>query len=161
MKTHIATTSMTLLLTLPALAGDASVTGMRWLSGCWASTGGEPGSGEQWTAPAGGSMLGMSRTVRDGATVAFEFLRITEDEDGKVFLVALPSGQQSATFALLSQSDDEVVFENPDHDFPQRVIYRRMPGNLLVGRIEGTIDGTARNVDFPMKKTDCESGDSA
>jgi hypothetical protein len=106
-------------------------------------------------------MLGMSRTVRDGATVAFEFLRITEDENGKVFLVALPSGQQSTTFALLSQSDNEAVFENPEHDFPQRVIYRLMPGNLLVGRIEGTVNGTARNVDFPMKKTDCESGDSA
>lgn len=161
MKTHIATTSITLLLTLPALAGDASVAGMRWMSGCWASTEGEPGSGEQWTAPAGRSMLGMSRTVRDGVTVAFEFLRITEDEDGKVFLVALPSGQQSTTFSLLSQSDNEVVFENPEHDFPQRVIYRLMPGNLLAGRIEGTINGTARSIDFPMKKTDCESGDSA
>jgi hypothetical protein len=161
MKTHVAATSITLLLTLPALAGDTSVAGMSWMSGCWASTGGERGSGEQWTAPAGRSMLGMSRTVRDGATVAFEFLRITEDENGKVFLVALPSGQQSTTFALLSQSDNEAVFENPEHDFPQRVIYRLMPGNLLVGRIEGTVNGTARNVDFPMKKTDCESGDSA
>jgi len=161
MRTNIATTSMSLLLTLPALAGDASVAGMTWMSGCWASVEGEPGSGEQWTVPAGRSMLGMSRTVRDGATVAFEFLRITEDEDGTIVLVALPSGQQSTMFALVSQSDNEVVFENREHDFPQRVIYRRMPGNLLVGRIEGTINGTARNIDFPMKKTDCDSGDSA
>jgi hypothetical protein len=131
------------------------------MSGCWVSAEGEPGSGEQWMVPAGRSMLGMSRTVRDGATVAFEFLRITEDEDGKVVLVALPSGQQSTTFALLSQSDNEVVFENPEHDFPQRVIYRLMPGNLLTGRIEGTINGTERNVDFPMKKADCGSGDGA
>jgi hypothetical protein len=160
MKMHIVTTSVTLLLAFPALAGDASVADMRWMSGCWASAEGEPGSGEQWMAPAGRSMLGMSRTVRGGATVAVEFLRITEDEDGEIVLVAFPSGQQSTTFALLSQSDNEVVFENPEHDFPQRIIYRLMPGNLLAGRVEGTINGTARNIDFPMKKTDCESGDS-
>jgi hypothetical protein len=161
MKIHIATTSMTLLFALPALAGDAAVASLRWMSGCWASTGAEPGSGEQWMAPAGRSMLGMSRTVRDGTTVAFEFLRIIEDEDGKVVLVALPSGQQSTTFALLSQSDNEAVFENPEHDFPQRVIYRLLPGSLLLGRVEGTINGITKNIDFPMKKTDCESGGSA
>jgi hypothetical protein len=106
-------------------------------------------------------MLGMSRTVRGGAMVAFEFLRIAEDEDGKVVLVASPSGQRTATFALQSLSQDEVVFEDPDHDFPQRVIYRRMPGKLLTGRIEGIVNGAARSVDFPMKKADCESGADA
>jgi hypothetical protein len=112
-------------------------------------------------APAGRSMLGMSRTVRGGTTVAFEFLRIIEDEDGKVILVASPSGQQSTTFALASQTDNEAVFENPEHDFPQRVIYRLMPESLLLGTVEGTINGVAKIIDFPMKKTDCESGDRA
>jgi len=160
MKTHIAATSVTMLLAFPALADDTSVADMSWMSGCWASTEGEPGSGEQWMAPAGRSMLGMSRTIRGGATVAVEFLRIAEDEDGRIVLVALPSGQQATTFTLLSQSEDEVVFENPEHDFPQRVAYRLMSEKLLAGRIEGTIDGAVRTIDFPMRKTDCESGDS-
>jgi hypothetical protein len=149
-----------LLLALPAVAGDGPVAGMKWLSGCWASVDGEPGSGEQWMAPAGRSMFGISRTVRDGTTVAFEFMRIAEDEHGKVVFVALPSGQKPTTFELISLSENEVVFENPEHDFPQRVIYRLMPGNRLTGRIEGTVNGTARHVDFPMMKSHCESGDS-
>lgn len=144
-----------------AYAGDASVAGMSWMSGCWTSVGGEPGSGEQWTSPAAGSMLGMSRTVSDGKTVAFEFLRIIEDDAGVPALVALPSGQAATTFTLLRQSDNEVAFENPVHDFPQRVIYRLTAGHMLVGRIEGTVNGKARSVDFPMKKVDCETGDPA
>lgn len=156
----VTATSTILLLTIPALAGDDPVAGMKWMSGCWASMDGEPGSGEQWMAPAGGSMFGMSRTVRNGVTVAFEFMRITEDEAGKVVLVALPSGQQPTTFELLSLSDNEVVFVNPEHDFPQRVIYRLMSGNLLTGRIEGVVSGTAKSIDFPMNKTDCDSDDS-
>jgi hypothetical protein len=159
MKMHIAATSVTMLLAFPALADDTSVADMIWMSGCWASTEEEPGSGEQWMAPAGRSMLGMSRTVRGGATVAVEFLRITEVEDGGIVLVTLPSGQQATTFALVSQSENEVVFENPEHDFPQRVTYRLMSEKLLAGRIEGTINGAVRTIDFPMRKTDCGSGD--
>ena len=146
---------------VPASVDDVSVAGMSWMTGCWSYIGAEPGSGEQWMTPAGGSILGMSRTVEDGETVAYEFLRIAEDDEGIPALFALPSGQAATTFALLRHSDNEVAFENPGHDFPQRVIYRLTPGPTLIGRIEGTVNGEARSVDFPMKKVDCETGDSS
>lgn len=160
-ESALAAISMTMLLALPSHAGEDLVSGLKWMSGCWANMEGEAGTGEQWTAPAGRSMLGMSRTVRGGVMVAFEFLRITQGGDGKVVLVASPSGQQPATFALQSLSRHEVVFENPDHDFPQRVIYRRMSGTRLTGRVEGIVDGALRSIDFPMKKADCASGAGA
>jgi hypothetical protein len=146
---------------VPASADDVAVAGMSWMTGCWSYVGAEPGSGEQWMTPAGGSMLGMSRTVKDGETVAFEFLRIAEDDEGVPALFALPSEQAATTFTLLRQTDNEVAFENRGHDFPQRVIYRLTPGPTLIGRIEGTVNGEARSVDFPMKKVDCETGDSS
>ncbi|MCB1009826.1 MAG: hypothetical protein KDB94_13155, partial [Acidobacteria bacterium] len=46
----------------------ARVEALAWLAGCWAPDGGESGSVEQWTAPAGGTMLGLSRTIRNGTT---------------------------------------------------------------------------------------------
>jgi len=55
---------------------------LAWLAGCWASEGGEPGSGEQWMPPAGGTLLGTSRTVAKGRTVAHEFMQIREQEPG-------------------------------------------------------------------------------
>ena len=60
---------------------------------------------------------------------------------------------------MWSLSDREVIFENPDHDFPQRVIYRLISDEDLLGRIEGMIDGKERAVDFPLKNIDCESGE--
>ena len=60
---------------------------------------------------------------------------------------------------MVSLGDREVVFGNSDHDFPQRIIYRLTSDEDLLGRIEGTIDGEERAVDFPMKKIDCESGE--
>jgi hypothetical protein len=141
-----------------APSAGAEINDVSWLSGCWASDGGEPGSGEQWTSPAGGSMFAVSRTVRNNKTVAFEFLRIIETENGGLLYIALPSGQTLTTFVMISLSADEVVFENPDHDFPQRVAYQRPSADRLVGRIEGAINGGRRRIEFPMTAVDCASG---
>ena len=143
---------------MPMAALPATIDDLAWLSGCWAAANREVGSGDQWMPPAGGTMIGVSRSVRDGETVAFEFIRIVEQEDGGLEFIASPSGQNTTSFFMLSLSDREVIFENPDHDFPQRIIYRLMSDEDLLGRIEGTIDGTERAVDFPMKKIDCETG---
>ncbi len=62
-----------------AVPTPATVDQLAWLSGCWASAAGEPGSEEHWMQPAAGTMLGMNRFVRQGQTVAFEFMRIYED----------------------------------------------------------------------------------
>jgi hypothetical protein len=109
--------------------------------------------------PAGGTMLGMARTVSESRTVAYEFMRIEEDDEGRLVFVASPSGQQTAAFVAVTVADDEVVFENTGHDFPQRVIYRRLPDDGLLGRIEGMVNGERQSADFPMKRQACEGGD--
>lgn len=134
----------------------ASVEDLAWLAGCWASVGGEAGSGEQWTVPAGKTLLGVSRTVKNSKTAAYEFLRIRETEAGEIEYIANPSGQSEASFLMVRLSEREVVFENPAHDFPQRIIYRLEAGGNLVARIEGEVKGEVRTVDFPMKRVDCE-----
>ena len=147
-----------LLLGFPwAISADepSSVEDLAWLAGCWASVGREAGSGEQWTVPAGHTLLGISRTVVNSKTAAYEFLQIRETENGEIEYVAAPSGQAEATFLMVRLSESEVVFENPDHDFPQRIIYRLKADGILEARIEGEVNGKARAVDFPMKRTDC------
>lgn len=138
-----------------AQAAPDALAQLGWLAGCWRAAGAEAGSGEQWMAPAGGTMLGMSRTVKGGKTVAHEFLQIRQNEPGKLAFIAMPSGQPTATFAALELSADHVVFENPAHDFPQRVIYRRDGDATLNARIEGTLKGKPKAIDFPIQRTSC------
>jgi len=141
-----------------AMAQDASsVDDLAWMSGCWASEGGEKGSGEQWMAPAGNSMLGMSRVVKDGETVGFEFVRIQGTESGGIEFIADPSGQEGASFQMVELSDHEVIFENLGHDFPQRIIYRLMENGNIAASIEGTIEGQLRDVEFPLERAKCPS----
>ncbi len=151
---------VSLLMGLPSVASvqePASVEDLAWLAGCWASVGGEAGSGEQWTVPAGKTLLGVSRTVRNSKTVAYEFLQIRENKAGEIEYTAKPSGQTEATCLMVRLSQGEVVFENPGHDFPQRIIYRLKAEGNLEARIEGEVKGEVRTVDFPMKRVDCES----
>jgi hypothetical protein len=52
-------------------------------------------------------------------------------------------------------SDTMVVFENPAHDFPQRVGYQRRGADSLVAWIEGTMQGQARKIEFPYARATC------
>ena len=137
-------------------AQDSDLASLSWLAGCWASESGETGSGEQWTPLAGGTMLGLGRTIKDGKTVEYEFLQIRKNTEGKVVYVALPSRQKETTFTATSVAESSVTFENPQHDFPQSIVYRLLPGNRLVVRIEGKQDGHVRGVDFPMRRVPCD-----
>jgi hypothetical protein len=141
---------------LAACQARADVAALGWLAGCWAQDGQEPGSLEQWTAPAGGTMFGISRTVKNGRTIFFEFLRIVEEDDGWTGLIAAPSGQETARFKMTVFGPREVAFENPAHDFPQRISYRLIAAGKLLGRIEGTDAGKPRSADFPMTAIACD-----
>jgi hypothetical protein len=99
-------------------------------------------------------MLGMGRTVRNDTLVEFEQLRLTQRGTSAVYH-AEPSGQAPAEFVATAVSDSLVTFSNPQHDFPQRIIYRRRGADSLVARVEGTRGGAVRGVDFPYARVAC------
>lgn len=128
-----------------------------WLAGCWAPEGEEAGSVEMWMAPAGGTMLGASRTVKGGKTVFHEFMLIQPNEQGALVFTALVEGQAATDFVAVPGTQGELVFENLAHDFPQRVMYRPVGPDRLAARIEGMDSGTLRGVDYPMQRIACET----
>lgn len=146
------------LVSEPSGADDLSMESLAWLAGCWARSDQEPGSGEIWTSLAGGTLFGISRTVSDGQTVFHEFLEIHRDASGTIQYVAHPRGQAPTAFALVSMDGGRYRFENPDHDFPQRIIYEPANDGSLAAWIEGSVNDTERRIDFPMQRTECSNG---
>ena len=120
-------------------SGGDSLSRLGWLSGSWFSRKGKRTSEEHWTHAAGGTLLGVNRTVVAGRTVHYEQLRL-ERRKGGIYYVASPLGQKTTAFKLVRQSGRTAVFENPQHDFPKRIIYRRR-GRTLHVRIEGKPGG--------------------
>lgn len=131
----------------PGAAPGASVQQLAWLAGSWASDAGAPVAHEEhWMSPRGGAMVGMHRTVKGERMVEFEFIRIQE-QGGTLVYLASPGGRPPTTFTLSEIGPERVVFENPAHDFPQRVIYARA-GDRLTARIEGTRDGRTQSMEW-------------
>ena len=138
-------------------AQTPGVESLAWLGGCWRSEGGEAGSGEHWLPLAGQTLMGVSRTVRQGRTVDYEFMQVRQQPDGSVVFAAQPKGRPETLFTLRPGAPREAVFENPAHDFPQRVIYRLEDGGRLRARIEGQRNGRAAGIDFPLQRVPCET----
>jgi hypothetical protein len=123
------------LLLLAGLAYSQSMPD--WMAGSWSSTHDGVRMEEHWTRGDGGLMVGMHQDVLASGKSSFEFLRI-ERREGKLVYLAMPHARPETTFPLKSITATRVVFENPDHDFPQRIIYWRN-GARLCARTEGRI----------------------
>ena len=138
-------------------AGQKSgVDQLEWISGCWVSDDGKERIEEQWMKPAGQSMMGMSRTVAGGKTVFTEYLQIREKDGQLAYIAAIGIGAKSVVFKQIKRTNDEVVFENPEHDFPQRIIYRRESADKLFARIEGKEKGVEKGMDFRYTRAKCD-----
>src|SRR5207247_11436188 len=107
---------------------------------------------EDWAVRAGGSMLGMSRTVSRGRTLSFECLRIESGPDG-IYYVAHPRAKSPGTdFKLVRSDRRQAVFENLSHDFPKRIIYRLNPDGSLTARVEGDGSEKEKAQDFHYRR---------
>jgi hypothetical protein len=124
-----------------------------WLQGCWELTTANRIVEESWTTAKGGSMIGVSRTIRDGKLAAYEMVVLRERGDELAY-EAHPSGQPAATFLSTRISASELVFENPAHDFPQQIGYR-IEGDALLAWIRGMQNGKERRIEFPYTRTRC------
>ncbi len=114
----------------PAIIAD-----LAWLSGTWVLETPRSRTEETWSPAASNAILGMSRMLRDGRMVFFEFLRIEQRDDG-IYYVAQPGGRPATDFRLTRFDGSTAVFENPQHDFPKRILYTRNSDGSFTARID-------------------------
>lgn len=124
-----------LLLIACAAPTAGTMARLDWLSGRWCADHGEETVEELWLPPRANMLLGLSRTYTDAVNVSFEYLRIVES-DGVLEYLAQPGGRPPTAFRLAVSGDGWLRFENPEHDFPQRIEYRRL-GERLEAEIAG------------------------
>lgn len=129
-----------------ALASNSpAVDDLSWMAGHWLECTARGEAAETWTDGRGGMMLGLSKSLR-GGRASWELSRIDRTADGVTFF-ANPSGQSPTAFKAVSITRARAVFENLDHDFPQRMIYTRSE-DQLTGRIEGMVGGTLKSIEW-------------
>jgi Domain of unknown function (DUF6265) len=137
-------------------AAEPDISQLGWLQGCWTGTKDGVAMQEQWTSPAGGALVGMHKDVKDGAMISFEFLRIAPQPGKGICYLASPKGAPPTPFCARELGERRVVFENREHDFPQRTLYWLDGDGSLHARIEGPMQGQEISEEWAWRKTpDC------
>jgi hypothetical protein len=136
-----------------APAAKPTLQDFAWLAGHWRIEQADRLIDEHWMAPAGGLMMGMARNVHGGKLREYEFTLLRQEANGDILYVASPSRQTETSFKLTSLRNGEAVFENPQHDFPKKIMYTRQADGSLLAAIEGPgRDGKPRRVEYPFKR---------
>jgi Domain of unknown function (DUF6265) len=123
---------------------------LAWIAGHWSGVQDGVEMEESWLEPKGNSMLGLHRDVKSGRTISFEFLRIEAAGDTITYW-ASPRGKPATPFTLKELTGKKVVFENAQHDFPQRIIYW-LEGDDLHAKIEGNLKGQPASEEWSWKR---------
>jgi hypothetical protein len=145
---------LTILLLSTSVFAQNSFDKTSWLTGCW---GGNTDGGqyeECWTSPMSNFMQGSGRMTRKGQIVMREHMTIEKEGDEIVMYILgygeklTPEKQGTIGFKLVKSLKTELVFENPKHDYPQRIIYSKDKKGDITAFIE-MMDGT-KKMKFPM-----------
>jgi hypothetical protein len=151
----------------PQAPEDSPLAPLAWLEGCWRGSVNQRDYREHWMPLRGNLMLGMSQTVFQGKTQDFEFLRLESRPDG-IYYVALPGGKNETAFKFAGQTvmtigdrnDDAFPFTHPTLEFPQKITYRRATEGWLYISLNGIVKAADKEVMYPMRRVDCESGEN-
>jgi len=134
---------------------------LAWLEGCWRGDVNQREFREQWLPLRGDLLVGISHTVSEGRTLGYEYLRVENRADG-VYYVAVPAGTSEIALKLVKTAVDGGIttftFANPALDFPRQLSYRRDPDGWLYATLDGKVQGADRQVIYPMRRIDCETG---
>jgi uncharacterized protein DUF6265 len=145
---------------LPTLASRPTVptaatpplSAISFMTGCWTGASSNGATIEEHYSEAADNLLiGMTRYVRGGRVVDFEFTTI-ERSDSSFVMTPRPKGVKSDSFPLKEVTDGKAVWENLKHDFPQRIIYRRGADGSLIARIEGTTPRGEQHMEWTMRR---------
>ena len=130
-----------LLLALAGTAVDGSgLDGLEWLVGGWKREGPSGTVHEQWTRRSDGVFEG--RAWRQGpepgsAAVPLEDLLLAEMGGERFYIAKVAENPYPVAFRLVTLEGHSAVFENPEHDFPQRIAYVLQEDGTLLVTVEG------------------------
>jgi Domain of unknown function (DUF6265) len=125
-----------------------------WLIGTWENKTPRGSMYESWTKINDAELSGKSYILKEKDTVVFETIRLVQENNSLFYIpqVKNQNGGLPVRFTAKTVSDIELVFENPQHDFPQIISYTKINADSLVAEISGTINGKERKQTFPMKR---------
>jgi Domain of unknown function (DUF6265) len=122
----------------------------KWVVGNWKINTGNGMIAESWQLVNDSTLEGKSYFIKiNNDSIPQESLQLAFRE-GSWYYISTVNGQnnnQPVSFKVIFLKGTEFISENPAHDFPQRIAYRRI-GKQVFASIEGSRNGKYAKINF-------------
>ncbi|WP_281226406.1 DUF6265 family protein [Flavobacterium aquiphilum] len=125
-----------------------------WLLGKWESKIDDGDLSESWEQLNDSTFQAKSFFIKGKDTLHFESITLQQKGE-QLFYSATVKGQnddKSVAFRLTNKTAKQLVFENPKHDYPQKITYTQINKDSLVASISGVQLGKPSSEKFGMKR---------
>lgn len=122
-----------------------------WIEGEWLGESEDLVMQEHWEKKSDRLYRGHAYVLDGTDTIHQEFVHLQEVDDTIYYSVFFPGKLDSTNFMMTKYENNEMTFENPDNDYPQKIVYR-LAGDSLHARIEGDAGGKVQHADFSYKR---------
>lgn len=130
-----------------------------WIKGKWENkvTGGR--FTETWTQENDSVFKGESFFIEEKEdksvdTTFAEYIDLAVINGVLTYTVSVKNqnGEKPVPFRLTSATEKQLVFENPKHDFPDKIVYTKINNDSIVAEISGLQNGRDAHEVFPLKR---------
>lgn len=129
---------------------------LTWLLGTWKRDTAKSVTYESWRRLSSRTFEGESHRIAKatGDTVFTEYLLLAEMGSEVFYIPKVAENEYPVPFKLISSENDRVIFDNPDHDFPQRITYQRNAEGSLTALVGGKLDGEDKQIEFRFTRVE-------
>ena len=128
---------------------------MNWLLGNWENEMPEGVLTETWTKENDSTFSGTTYfIINKKDTVHSEAIILKQLNDELIYrpTVKGQNNDEPVDFKLSSESENSFSFENTKHDYPQKIVYKKVNETNMVATISGMQQGKQSTESYPMKK---------
>jgi len=156
MKTTSAIISLVLLISCQKKSDRnyEKLNKLNWLQGHWEQKLPEGLLVENWKKENDSTLSGETYFINTKDTMHYESIKLTQNEE-ELNYSATVTGQnndQPIDFKLTSDNDRTFDFENPTHDYPQKISYKKISDTQLSATISGKQQGKNSQESYTMTK---------
>jgi hypothetical protein len=125
-----------------------------WLLGSWHNTTTNLDTQEHWEKVDATVFNAESFIIAQKDTIFYEHVNLVKTSKGWDYIVTVrnQNKEKPVTFSSTYIGSDLLVFENPKHDFPNRIEYKKIAEDSIVATIFSTQKGKPVSEIFPFKK---------
>lgn len=124
------------------------------LKGVWKMQTKRGGLYEEWSIVDDKYLQSRGYFVKGTDTVVNERVALQHKADGIYYTstVENQNNRQPVAFKLTAAANNTFVFENPEHDFPKRIVYRLINKDSIHAFIDDGIDSSKKRSNFYYKR---------